>query len=202
MSLELTKENILLNFPTWEKPLSEKEITDFLETPYQEEKRLWFPQWPKDLERITKKDGDKSKNPKYTTKKHIRQDIKIINDKLDWWLNHSQNSISNMDKIYTELTLEDLLIKKEELKNKLNNLGKKFNDNKLEKAKQRPISNFLQFNSAGFAKCPFHQEKTASFHKLPGKERGHCFGCGRTGDTIDVVMALNNCTISEALKII
>lgn len=41
----------------------------------------------------------------------------------------------------------------------------------------------LRFNRAGFAVCPFHNEKTPSF-KIHN-ERGHCFGCGWHGDVID-----------------
>ena len=41
----------------------------------------------------------------------------------------------------------------------------------------------LRFNSAGFALCPFHSERTPSFKIHNG--RGHCFGCGWHGDVID-----------------
>lgn len=30
-------------------------------------------------------------------------------------------------------------------------------------------------------RCPFHEERTASFHVNPGKRIYHCFGCGRQG---------------------
>ena len=41
----------------------------------------------------------------------------------------------------------------------------------------------LTFNRAGFARCPFHNERTASF-KIHNNH-GHCFGCGWYGDQID-----------------
>lgn len=41
-------------------------------------------------------------------------------------------------------------------------------------------------NHAGFIRCPFHHEKTASC-KI-SKNRFHCFGCGADGDVIDWLM--------------
>lgn len=44
----------------------------------------------------------------------------------------------------------------------------------------------IQFNSRGFAKCPFHSEKTASL--TIKNEHYKCFGCGAYGGVIDFVM--------------
>lgn len=47
----------------------------------------------------------------------------------------------------------------------------------------------LQFNRSGFARCPFHDEKTASF-KIQNRFYAHCFGCGVNADTISLTMQL------------
>ena len=149
MSLELNAENMKLFFPSWEKPLSNKEITDFLETPYEKEQRLWYPDWSKDLPRrvlIT------PATKKYTTKKEIKQDIKLLNDRLDWWLAYKRTAPNEITKNYCDLVLEEYLQKKEKLKKKLRYAGVKFGNDALIRAKEVPISDFLEFNRAGFAK--------------------------------------------------
>src|SRR6266498_3811441 len=35
--------------------------------------------------------------------------------------------------------------------------------------------------------CPFHQEKTPSFHVSPTKQFFHCYGCKSSGNAIDFV---------------
>ena len=40
----------------------------------------------------------------------------------------------------------------------------------------------VQFNSRGFARCPFHAEKTASLSIK--NEHYKCFGCGAYGSVI------------------
>lgn len=54
------------------------------------------------------------------------------------------------------------------------------------------------FNPAGFALCPFHNEKTASF-KIH-KNRGHCFGCGWHNDIIEFVRAMFGIGFKDALN--
>jgi len=48
--------------------------------------------------------------------------------------------------------------------------------------------------------CPFHSEKTPSFHVLPDKKMYHCFGCGVGGGIIKFYMEVEKCTFIEAAK--
>lgn len=48
--------------------------------------------------------------------------------------------------------------------------------------------------------CPFHEEKTPSFHVSPDKQLFHCFGCGRGGDVFTYVMEKEGYSFPEALK--
>lgn len=50
------------------------------------------------------------------------------------------------------------------------------------------------------ARCPFHEEKTPSFHISPEKGLFHCFGCKAGGNAIDFVMRLENLEFREALE--
>ena len=47
--------------------------------------------------------------------------------------------------------------------------------------------------------CPFHKERTASFHVVPDKGFYHCFGCGQHGNAIDFVMAIEGLDFAQAL---
>jgi DNA primase len=51
-------------------------------------------------------------------------------------------------------------------------------------------------------KCPLpgHNEKTGSFSVYSAGKRAHCFGCGFDGDAGDLVAALEQIPLSEALK--
>ena len=53
----------------------------------------------------------------------------------------------------------------------------------------------------GFAHCPFHQEKTASF-KVYSDGTYHCFGCGAHGDVITFVMTVQNLSFQEACDLL
>lgn len=50
--------------------------------------------------------------------------------------------------------------------------------------------------------CPFHEEKTASFHVTPARGYYHCFGCGEGGDVFDFVQKINNISFSEAVELL
>jgi DNA primase len=48
--------------------------------------------------------------------------------------------------------------------------------------------------------CPFHQEKTPSFHVDAENQFYHCFGCGTGGDVLSFIMKQRNFTFGEAVK--
>ncbi|PZO47230.1 MAG: DNA primase, partial [Alphaproteobacteria bacterium] len=63
-----------------------------------------------------------------------------------------------------------------------------------DKRKSRP--------SAGdyWACCPFHQEKSPSFHVLDQKGIFNCFGCGEKGDVFTLAMKLEGLNFPEAVE--
>src|SRR5579884_487417 len=51
-----------------------------------------------------------------------------------------------------------------------------------------------------FGLCPFHQERTASFHVRPDEKHYHCFGCQASGDPFDFVMQTEGLDFKDALE--
>lgn len=50
------------------------------------------------------------------------------------------------------------------------------------------------------ALCPFHNEKTPSFHINPARQSYHCFGCGAGGSVFRFVMAYENLDFVSSVK--
>ena len=50
--------------------------------------------------------------------------------------------------------------------------------------------------------CPFHKEKTPSFHVNPDRGFFKCFGCGESGDAITFAMREFGYTFSEAVRVL
>lgn len=50
--------------------------------------------------------------------------------------------------------------------------------------------------------CPFHNEKTPSFHVYPENQSFYCFGCGAGGDIITFARKINNLDYVEAVKLL
>ena len=48
--------------------------------------------------------------------------------------------------------------------------------------------------------CPFHEERTPSFHVTPSKGFYYCFGCGEGGDAIDFLMNHDHLSFSETVE--
>ena len=53
-----------------------------------------------------------------------------------------------------------------------------------------------------WAPCPFHHEKTASFHVMDRDGYYYCFGCHAKGDAISFVRETENVSFMEAVKIL
>lgn len=67
------------------------------------------------------------------------------------------------------------------------------------------IGTYLQIKRAGSsfkALCPFHKEKTPSFHINPQRQIFHCFGCGAGGDVFKFVMQYENVDFSTAARML
>jgi len=62
----------------------------------------------------------------------------------------------------------------------------------------------IQLKNAGGGQkkglCPFHDEKSPSFHVTPSKGYFHCFGCAAGGDVIAFVMKLEHTTFTETVE--
>lgn len=65
------------------------------------------------------------------------------------------------------------------------------------------IGRYVSLRRAGFAWkacCPFHNEKTPSFHVNPARQSFHCFGCGEGGDAVSFIMKFENLDYPTALR--
>ncbi|HWF35929.1 MAG TPA: DNA primase, partial [Solirubrobacteraceae bacterium] len=51
-----------------------------------------------------------------------------------------------------------------------------------------------------FGNCPFHDERTGSFHVSPDEKLYHCFGCQASGDAFKFVMETEGVGFVEALE--
>ena len=48
--------------------------------------------------------------------------------------------------------------------------------------------------------CPFHDDPNPSFCVTPGKRTWHCFGCAASGDAVGLLMRINKCRFTEAIR--
>ncbi|HPC59045.1 MAG TPA: DNA primase [Verrucomicrobiota bacterium] len=65
------------------------------------------------------------------------------------------------------------------------------------------IGSYLPLKRAGanfVALCPFHKEKTPSFHVNPHRQIFHCFGCHKGGDVFAFVREYENLDFPEAVR--
>lgn len=66
------------------------------------------------------------------------------------------------------------------------------------------VEEYVQLKNAGGGQkkglCPFHDEKSPSFHVTPSKGFFHCFGCQTGGDVIAFVMKMDHLTFTETVE--
>ena len=48
--------------------------------------------------------------------------------------------------------------------------------------------------------CPFHNEKTPSFHVVPERQIFKCFGCGKGGGVISFIMEMEHLPFPDAVR--
>lgn len=67
------------------------------------------------------------------------------------------------------------------------------------------VSQYVQLKKTGrdySGLCPFHHEKSPSFHVSQEKQLFHCFGCGASGNLVQFVMRTESLDFIEALKLL
>jgi DNA primase len=66
------------------------------------------------------------------------------------------------------------------------------------------IGDHVSLKSAGVGSlkglCPFHDERSPSFHVRPQVGFYHCFGCGESGDVISFLRKIDHVTFTEAVE--
>lgn len=66
------------------------------------------------------------------------------------------------------------------------------------------VGDYVTLKSAGVGSlkglCPFHEERSPSFHVRPANGRYHCFGCGEDGDAFEFLVKMDHVTFQEAVE--
>ena len=66
------------------------------------------------------------------------------------------------------------------------------------------VGDYVTLKSAGVGSlkglCPFHDERSPSFHVRPQVGRYHCFGCGEDGDVFEFIIKQDHTTFQEAVE--
>ena len=66
------------------------------------------------------------------------------------------------------------------------------------------VSDHVSLKNAGVGSlkglCPFHDERSPSFHVRPGVGYYHCFGCGESGDVYSFVQKMDHLSFTETIE--
>lgn len=114
-----------------------------------------------------------------------------------------KNEFNDNYDVFFDSRREDSLARIEQGKKILNRLTLNIDTEKkipIEEIKKIPFTTFLEFNSGGFCRCPFHLEKTPSMKYYEDKNKVHCFGCNKSYDIIDYIMLRENLDFIGSVK--
>ncbi len=67
------------------------------------------------------------------------------------------------------------------------------------------VSDYVPLHQKGgshWGLCPFHGERTPSFHVQGDRQMFHCFGCGKGGGVLSFVMEMENLPYPEAVRLL
>ena len=67
---------------------------------------------------------------------------------------------------------------------------------------QELLPPFPASGSSYWGCCPFHSERTPSFHVVPDRQIYKCFGCGKGGGAFNYVMELENLSFQDAVAVL
>lgn len=143
----------------------------------------------------------------------LDSEIKEVSDKISW-IYRDQEKMEKADKPYWLRKLSRRLLDLKGLERKLKKLnmdkyliespqkaGKfRVSPQEISRALKYPFKNLIQLNSQGFGLCPFHSEKTPSFHVNPKTNFGYCFGCHWAGDTIKFLREKEGLSFVQAVR--
>ena len=146
----------------------------------------------------------KEKLKRFDSLKPIIEDsLREIKDSTqDWFTKWFRKEIikaffgNEYNRIFKELKKMVLLLRKEELLDE-----GRLSQSDIDRAGEHSIEDILGKSKRNFYLCPFHNEKTPSFHIYgENKSKFHCFGCQKKGDAIDIVMKLRGLNFPQAVK--
>jgi len=65
------------------------------------------------------------------------------------------------------------------------------------------VGMYVKLNKRGtswWGQCPFHREKTESFHVVTDRRFWKCFGCGATGSVYDFIMRMEGLDFKNSMR--
>ena len=65
------------------------------------------------------------------------------------------------------------------------------------------VGGYVALNKRGgdyWGCCPFHNEKTPSFHVVPDRQMYYCFGCKKGGGVLNFIMEIENLPYADAVR--